>query len=116
MSKAKPELQKTADLIAPMKALNELALSNAEKMIKLQTSSYEKYSTLALDTLQEATSVSDLESSRSFLTKQADVSKKVAADLTDEMKAYAELGNAYLKEIQKVMSDSLAKYGTAKVA
>ena len=116
MATATSDLPKTADMLAAMRALNELTLSNAETMIKLQSSSYEKYSTLALDALQEAASVSDFEGSKSFLTKQGELSKRIAADLTGDMETYADLGNRYLAEVQKIMSASMGTYGAAEPA
>ena len=111
MATAKVEFPKAEELLAPMKALNELALSNAEKMIKLQSQNFEKYSKLALGTMQEATSVRDLEASKAFFTKQGEVSKKVAEDMAADMKTYADLGQSYMAEVQKVVSENIAKYG-----
>jgi phasin family protein len=109
------ELPKADELLAPFKALNELALSNAEKLVSMQSKNFEKYSKIALSSLQEAAQVSDLEQSQAYFTKQGEVSKKVAEDMAADMKEVAELGQAYAAEVQKLMSESVSK-ATEKAA
>ncbi|MDO6462106.1 phasin family protein [Granulosicoccaceae sp. 1_MG-2023] len=111
MATNKVEFPKADELLAPMKALNELALSNAEKMIKLQSQNFEKYSKLALNNFQEASTVSDVEASKAFFSKQGELSKKVAEDVAADLKTFADLGQSYVAEVQKVVSENIAKYG-----
>ena len=103
------ELPKAEELLAPVKALNELAIANAEKLVALQSKNFEKYSKIALSSLQEASAVADLEQSQAYFKKQGEVSKQVAEDFAADMKEVAELGQAYVAEVQKVVSENVAK-------
>ncbi|MCB1757699.1 MAG: phasin family protein [Gammaproteobacteria bacterium] len=97
------------EFLAPFKAFNELALANAEKLVALQSKNFEKYSQLALSNLQEAVQVSDLEQSKAYFAKQGDLSKQVAEDLTADLKEVIELGQAFTADVQKLMSENVAK-------
>lgn len=109
------EMPKADEMLAPFKAFNELALANVEKLVAMQTKNFEKYSKIALGSLQEATKVSDLEQSQAYFTKQGEISKKVAEDFAADMKAVVELSQSYMEDAQKLVSENVTK-ATKKAA
>ena len=111
----KIEMPKAEEILAPFKAFNELALANVEKLVAMQTKNFEKYSKIALSSMQEAAKITDLEQSQAYFTKQGELSKKVAEDFAADMKAIAELGQSYLTDAQKLVSENVAK-ATKKAA
>ncbi len=104
----KYELPKAEEFLAPFKALNEVTLANAEKLVALQSKNFEKYSKIALSSLQEAAKVSNLQQSQAYFTKQGEVSKQVAEDFAADLKEVAELGQSYVAEVQKLVSEGVA--------
>ena len=103
------ELPNIDALIAPYKALNELAQANVEKLVALQAKNFGKYSEMALTSAKEASALTDLEQSQAYLAKQGELSKKVAEDIAADLKAVAEMSQAYAVEAQKVISESAKK-------
>ena len=95
--------------MAPYKALNELALANAEKLITLQSGNYIKYSNIALASLKEAAAVTDVEQSQAYFKKQTELSTKVAEDVKADVNVVAEIAKAYVDELQSVVAESAKK-------
>lgn len=100
------ELPNAEEFLAPLKALNELAIANTEKLVALQSKNFEKYSKIALSSLQEASQIADLEQSQEYFKKQGEVSKQVAEDLAADAQEVAELGQSYAAEVQKMVTEA----------
>ena len=103
------ELPNVDTLVAPYKALNELALANAEKLIALQSANYVKYSNVVLASLKSASEISDVEQSKTFIEKQTAVSQQVAEDVKADVQVVADMGKAYVAELQSVVAASAKK-------
>ncbi len=103
------ELPNIDALMAPYKVLNELAQANVEKLVALQTRNLAKYSTLALNSVQEVSKLTDIKQSQAYFDKQGELSKKVAEDIAADLKVVAEMSQAYAAEAQKVVADSAKK-------
>ncbi len=103
------ELPKVDTLVTPYKALNELALANIEKLIALQTKNLEKYSTLALNSVKEASAVTDVDKSQAYFKKQAELSKKVAEDVKADVDVVSDMSKAYVAELQSIVAASVKK-------
>ncbi len=103
------ELPNVDALVAPYKALNELALANAEKLVALQSANYVKYSNLVLANLKEAAALTDIEQSKAFAEKQVELSKKIAEDVKADANVVVEIGKAYVAELQSVVAASAKK-------
>ena len=78
-------------------------------MVALQSKNFEKYSALVLANMKEAAQVSDLEQSKAFFEKQADLSKQVAEDFAADVQEFAELGKEYAEEMQKLVTENVEK-------
>lgn len=103
------ELPKAEEFFAPIQSLNELAVSNMEKLVALQTKNFEKYSALTLANIKEASSITDLEQSKEFFEKQAELSKKVTEELTADATVVAEIGKSYAAEVQALVTANVEK-------
>lgn len=103
------ELPNIDALIAPYKALNELAQANVEKLVALQTKNFSKYSEMALNSVQEAAKLTDMDQSQAYLAKQGELSKKVAEDIAADLKTVADMSQAYAAEAQKVVAENASK-------
>ncbi|HBR99208.1 MAG TPA: hypothetical protein DD979_17795 [Gammaproteobacteria bacterium] len=101
------------EIFAPYKALSDLALANAEKLVSLQSKNFLKYSNVVIANLKEAAQCTDMDQSREFFEKQADLSKQVAEDFSADMKEVAEIGQAYAVEVQKLFSENAEKVTAA---
>ena len=100
---------KVEEFFAPYKALNALALANAEKLITLQASNFVKYSNIALNSVKEAGEISDLAASKAYFEKQSEVAKQVAADVQADVQVVAELNKAYFDEVKSVYEANVEK-------
>lgn len=105
------ELPNADEMMAPFKALNDLAMANAEKLVALQSKNFEKYSKMALSSVQEASTLTDMDQSQAYLAKQGELSKKAAEDIAADLKAVAEMSQAYAAEVQKVVAEGVEKAG-----
>jgi phasin family protein len=93
---------------APVKALNELAIANIEKMAALQLSIAEKSVKVGVDSLKSASAVSDLEGLKSFYTAQNEVAKSLVEDAVANGNTVAELGKAYAEDAKGIVESAVA--------
>lgn len=103
------DVSQAEEFFAPYKALNALAIANTEKLVALQAANFVKYSNVAINNLKEATAVSDVEGSKAFFEKQAEVAQQVAEDVKADVSEVTELNNAYFAEVQSVFQANVEK-------
>ena len=103
------------ELTRPFKALTELTLSNFEKVAKLNTDLSIKYANMYVENVLSALNVTDQEAAKSYAEKQPEVIKQVAESLAADTKVYAELGQKYTADVQKLISGEVSK-ATKKAA
>ena len=103
------EMPKAEEFLAPFQSLNALAMSNMEALVALQTKNFEKYSTLTLATIKEASAITDIEQSKAFMEKQAELSKQVTEELTADATTVVEMSKAYTAEVQKLVAANVEK-------
>ena len=105
---AKVDFAKNAEeFLAPVRSLNELALSNADKLVDMQLGNARKYTTLMLDSLKEAAAAKDAEDAKTYVLGQVEAFRKLGENLTADGEALAQLGSAYAAEVQKIAEASL---------
>jgi phasin family protein len=93
---------------APVRELNALAVENVEKVIGIQMKYIEDSAKLGIESLKGAAAIDDVEGLRTYLTKQAEVSKELSERALNDSKTVMELGKSYTNEVQKIMKDALA--------
>ncbi len=102
-------------LLAPVVALNKIALAKTEKLVNLQIAAVEKYSGVALASWKQALAANDPAAFQKYVAKQSEVAKGLVEDMLADAKTVAELGQEAAKEVQKVLSENLTK-ATKKAA
>ena len=108
--------EKADQMMAPVRAMNEVAMGQAEKLVKLQANAFQNYSKLALDHWRNALKVNDAESMKDFVSAHRAYVETVTEKATKDVNAVMELGNDYVAEVQKILKDSAAKAGVSKAA
>ncbi len=105
---AKNEIVKTTEeMMAPVRALNELALTQATRFVEMQFGFARKYADLGLATFKAATTVTDADSARRYFTEQAEAARKASETALADAKALSQLGVDYMVEAQKIVKDSI---------
>lgn len=103
-------------MMAPVRAMNEVAVENTEKLVKLQAAAFQNYAKLAIDHWREALKVKDADSMKDFLSKHRAYVETVAEKATKDANTVMELGNDYVAEVQKILKDSAARVNLSKAA
>ena len=93
--------------LAPVRSLNELALSNANKLVDLQLDNTRKYASLVLDSLKEAAAVKDAEGAKSYVLGQVEAYRKLGESLSADSEALVQLSSDYAAEVQKIAAASV---------
>ncbi len=93
---------------APAQALNELAISNIEKLAALQLSFAEKSVQIAVASLKSASAVTDLEGLKAFYSNQNVVAKGLVEDVVASTTTVAEIGKAYAEDAKGIVETALA--------
>jgi phasin family protein len=113
---ANVDLTKQADeALAVVKQVNQLTLTNVERLVDLNIESVRKYADVVLGSWKDALTISDLESSQKYIAKQGKLAQEVVKNLADDAKVVAEIGQEYASEVQKVVAENVANV-TKKVA
>ena len=100
-------VKKTEELLAPARALNELNLANAERLVELQLETTRKYATLVLDGLKEAAAVKDAEGAKDYMVARVEVARSTTESLRGDTEELVKLGRAYVADVQKIVKSGL---------
>ena len=98
------------ELLAPAKALNELALNTVERIVDLQLQAAARLSSAMLTASKDALAVQDAASAQAYLEKRKDVASQVAQDLAKDAQTIVELGKEYAEEAGKVVTANVSKF------
>lgn len=109
-------LEQADAMMAPVRAMNEVAVEKTEKLVKMQAAAFQNYAKLAIDHWREALKVNDVDSMKDFMSKQRVYVESVTDKATKDANAMMELGNDYVSEVQKILKDSAAKVKMPKAA
>ncbi|MDH3637559.1 MAG: TIGR01841 family phasin [Gammaproteobacteria bacterium] len=105
----------TEKMLAPVVALNKIALAKTEKLVDLQIAAVRKYAEVALASWKDALTAKDPAELQKYVVGQGEVAKDVVENILKDAKTVAELGQETAQEVQKLMSENLAK-ATKKAA
>lgn len=92
--------------LTPVRELNTLAIANLEKLVDLQVKYVEDSLKAGFEQLKTASSISDVEGFKNYVTTQVAVSRQFTERAIEEGRAVAEMGNSYATEVQKVVKDA----------
>ncbi len=90
------------DFFAPVKALNELALANVEKLVEMNLATMHKYSDITLDAWKAALDVKDVQGMQEYVARQGEVAKEVVEGMVADAKEVAKLSQDYAAGAQKI--------------
>ncbi len=93
--------------LAPVKAINELTIKNVEKVVNHQVKTFKDNAKIGVDSLKAASSVTDVESWKSYITSQLDVARNASESLVSDARAFAELGQEYTSEVRSILEDAI---------
>ncbi len=93
---------------APVKALNELAIANIEKLAELNLALAEKSVKVSVESLKSASAVSDLAGLKSFYAGQNEVAKGLVEDVVASSSTVAEIGKAYVEDAKGIVETAVA--------
>jgi len=102
-------------LLAPVVALNKIALANTEKLVNLQIAAVRKYSDIALASWKQALTAENPAAFQKYVAGQSEVAKGVVENILKDAKTVADLGQEAAQEVQKLMSENLTE-ATKKAA
>ena len=91
----------------PLRELNALAVENVEKIVGIQMKYIEDSAKLGIESMKGAAAISDVEGLKTYLTKQAEMSKELSERALSDSKTVMELGKSYTSEVQKIMKDAM---------
>lgn len=103
-------------IMAPVRAMNEVAVEKTEKLVKLQATAFQTYAKLAIDHWRDALSVKDADGAKDFMSKHRAYVESVTEKASKDANAVMELSNDYVSEVQKIFKDSAAKVSVSKAA
>ncbi|MCH8079703.1 MAG: TIGR01841 family phasin [Proteobacteria bacterium] len=94
-------------LAAPVKELNALAVKNIEQLTELQLKTIQDNATIGVESIKNASAITDLEGLQSFLTDQAEVAKQIVEGILANARTVAELSQGYAAEAKEIAETSL---------
>ena len=107
---AKNDMMKsTEEMMAPVRALNELALAHASRIVDMQLGLARKYADMGLASFKAVTSVKDADSVKTYFADQAEVARKNSETVLADAKALGQLNVDYVTEAQKIVKEGLGK-------
>jgi len=102
-----PLTEQAQKMLAPVQALNQLAVDNAEKLVALQIASVQRNAALGFSQLRAALEVKDVEAFQSYLSKQYELVKSLGEGFAGDVKAVSELGNAFSAKVQELGKENM---------
>ena len=107
--------EQARQVLAPVQALNQLAVDNAEKFVALQAASLERYVAFGFSQLRAVSEVNDAEAFQAYLGKQNELVRSVSDEFVEDAKAAAKLGSEFSEKVQELGQESI-KAVTQKAA
>jgi phasin family protein len=92
---------------APVRDLNNLAISNIEKLLEVQLKFIQDSTKASVESMKNATAINDAEGLKEYLNTQVATSKQFTERALEDGRTVVELGNDYVKEAQKLAKEAL---------
>ncbi len=96
-------------LVASIRELSTLSVSNIEKLTELQIKNIEKSAKANVEALQSATKIKDVEGLQAYVSAQSKTAQAIAINAEENAKTIAELGESYAEEAKKIVEGVLSK-------
>ena len=95
------------EVVAPVVALNKIALSYTEKLVELNLTLLRKQADVALTGWREVLAVKDADQAKAYLTHQGEVARDVVEGYVADAKAVTELNQEVANDMRKVVETSI---------
>lgn len=100
------DIEKTFE---PMRALNQLALDNAAKLMEMNLDVAKRYSNMMLSSAREMIELKDPAALQAFVAKQPEAIKSFTDVARADAEAAVKLGMTYFEQAGKLVSESAKK-------
>lgn len=105
-AKSTPELDKALE---PVKALNNLMLDNAAKLVDINFDVARRYTDMTLQNWREALDIKDAAALQAYVARQPQAFKDFAETVSADTQAVVKLGVACFEEAGKIVSTGIRK-------
>ncbi len=97
------------NLVAPIRELSALAVSNIEKLTELQLKGITQCAEANVQALKSANAIKDVNDLQAFIEAQTEAAIAIAENAQANAKTIAELGQSYAEEAKKIAEDAFSK-------
>ena len=97
------------NLVAPIRELSALAVSNIEKLTELQLKGITQCAEANVHALKSANAIKDANDLQAFIEAQTEAVIAIAENAQANAKTIAELGQSYAEEAKKIAEDAFSK-------
>ena len=106
---AKQTIPSFEEFVAPVVALNKIALSYTEKLVELNLTVLRKQADVAMAGWRGALEVKDVAEVKDYLTQQGEVARGVVEGYVADAKVVTQLNQEVAEEVRKVVDESITK-------
>ncbi len=96
-------------LVAPIRELSALAVSNIEKLTELQLKGITQCADANVQALKSANAIKDVKDLQAYIDAQTAAAVAIAENAEKNAKTIAELGQSYAEEAKKIAEDAFSK-------
>jgi len=97
------------NLVAPIRELSALAVSNIEKLTELQLKGITQCAEANVQALKSANAIKDVNDLQAFIEAQTEAAIAIAENAQANARTIAELGQSYAEEAKKIAEDAFSK-------
>ena len=97
------------NLVAPIRELSALAVSNIEKLTELQLKGITQCAEANVQALKSANAIKDVNDLQAFIEAQTEAAIAIAENAQANARTIAELGQSYAEETKKIAEDAFSK-------
>ena len=106
---AKQTIPSFEEFVAPVVALNKIALSYTEKLVELNLTILRKQADVAMAGWRSALEIKGAAEVKDYLTQQGEVARGVVEGYVADAKVVTKLNQEVAEEVRKVVDESIAK-------
>ena len=95
------------NLVAPVKALNELTCKSIEQIAAIQLKTIQENARISVDSLKSTTGIKDLDSLKSYLENQATVAQNLYDKTVKDAQEIAKVSETYATDVRALVEKSV---------
>lgn len=98
------------NLLASIKELNNLMMTNVQKLMKMNIDLVENYTQISLDNYKTATDIKSVDELVEYAQKQREIAQEISKKIAEDAKAVIEMSNEYLASSKRVAEEGIASF------